>query len=100
MRKILRKGQLVRVSLKKNLFQKRSTHQLSEVFMIAKVYIVDPISYALEDLRGEPLEELKTVRIINLPVIRIWITEPIGLIILWSKSNLLSMQEMVTLIFR
>ena len=51
----------------KNLFQKRSTGQWSEVFMIAKVYITDPVTYMLEDLCGEPLkgtfylEELKTV---------------------------------------
>ena len=63
MRKILHKGQLVRVSLFKKLFQKRSTCQLSEVFMIAKVYIVDPISlYSGEPLEGTfYLEELKTV---------------------------------------
>ena len=52
----------------KNLFQKRSNHQWSEeVFVIAKVYITDPITYAFEDLHREPLEgtfyleELKTV---------------------------------------
>ena len=57
MRKILRKGQRVRVGLMKNLFQKGSTCQWSEeVFVIAKVYIMDPITYALEDLCGELLE--------------------------------------------
>ena len=56
-RKILRKGQQVRVSVMKNLFQKRSSRQWpEEVFMIAKVYIMDPITNALEDLGGEPLE--------------------------------------------
>ena len=41
----------------KNLFQKRSTPQWSEeVFMIAKFYIMYPITYTLEDSCGEPLE--------------------------------------------
>ena len=67
MRKILHKGQRIRVSLMKNLFQKSTCQWSEEVFVIAKVYITDPITYALEDLRGEPLEgtfyleELKTV---------------------------------------
>ena len=44
----------------KNLFEKRSTRQWSEeVFMIAKVYITDLITYALEETFY--LEELKTV---------------------------------------
>ena len=56
-RKIFHKGQRVRVSLMKNLFQKRSTRRWSkEVFVIVKVYKTDPITYAMEDLHGELLE--------------------------------------------
>ncbi|CAB3976754.1 uncharacterized transposon-derived [Paramuricea clavata] len=55
--RLLKQGQHVRIArIKNNVFEKSSLRRwVKETFRIKKVYISDPVTYSLEDLRGEEI---------------------------------------------
>ncbi|CAB3977268.1 uncharacterized transposon-derived [Paramuricea clavata] len=67
--RLLKQGQHVRIArIKNNIFEKSSLRRwVKEIFRIKKVYISDPVTYSLEDLKGEEItgifyrSELQTI---------------------------------------
>ena len=56
-RRLLKQGEVVRIArIKNNIFEKSSLRRwVKELFRIKKVFITDPVTYSLEDLKGEEI---------------------------------------------
>jgi hypothetical protein len=57
-RRLLKQGEVVRIArIKNNIFEKSSLRRwVKELFHIKKVFITDPVTYSLEDLKGEEIK--------------------------------------------
>jgi hypothetical protein len=57
-RRLLKEGEVVRIArIKNNIFEKSSLRRwVKELFRIKKVFITDPVTYSLEDLKGEEIK--------------------------------------------
>jgi hypothetical protein len=55
---LLKQGDIVRIArIKNNIFEKSSLRRwITEKFRIRKVYITDPVTYSIEDLKGEDIK--------------------------------------------
>lgn len=56
--RLLKEGDVVRIAIiKNNVFEKSSLRRwVKEKFRIKRVYITDPVTYSLEDLKGEEVK--------------------------------------------
>ncbi|CAB4006571.1 uncharacterized transposon-derived [Paramuricea clavata] len=57
-RRLLKQGDVVRIArIKNNIFEKSSLRRwVMELFRVKKVFITDPVTYGLEDLKGEEIK--------------------------------------------